>query len=39
MTRVLAAAFKHKTSTFSPLPTDLAAYGARCLRHGADVPA
>ncbi len=39
MTRILAAAFKHETNTFSPLPTDLAAYGARCLRHGAEVPA
>jgi microcystin degradation protein MlrC len=39
VTRVLAAAFKHETNTFSPLPTDLAAYGARCLRRGADVPA
>ncbi|MCB2005790.1 MAG: M81 family metallopeptidase [Rhodoferax sp.] len=39
MPRVLAAAFKHETNTFSPLPTDLAAYAARCLRHGADIPA
>lgn len=39
MTRILAAAFKHETNTFSPLPTDLAAYRARCLRHGADVAA
>ena len=39
MPRILAAAFKHETNTFSPLPTDLAAFGARCLRHGTDVPA
>lgn len=39
MPRLLAAAFKHETNTFSPLPTDLAAYRARCLRYGADVPA
>ncbi len=39
MPRVLAAAFKHETNTFSPLPTDLAAYRARCLRYGSDVPA
>ncbi|MCZ4317217.1 M81 family metallopeptidase [Comamonadaceae bacterium G21597-S1] len=39
MPRILAAAFKHETNTFSPLPTDLAAYAARCLRHGADIPA
>jgi len=39
MTRILSAAFKHETNTFSPLPTDLAAYNARSLRYGADVPA
>lgn len=39
MPRILAAAFKHETNTFSPLPTDLKAYAARCLRHGADIPA
>lgn len=36
--RILTAAFKHETNTFSPLPTDLAAYAARSLRYGADVP-
>ncbi len=39
MTRILTAAFKHETNTFSPLPTDLTSYAARCLRHGADIPA
>lgn len=39
MPRILTAAFKHETNTFSPLPTDLAAYRARCLRYGAEVPA
>ncbi len=39
MPRILTAVFKHETNTFSPLPTDLTAYGARCLRYGADVPA
>lgn len=39
MPRILTAAFKHETNTFSPLPTDLAAYTARSLRYGADVPA
>lgn len=39
MPRILTAAFKHETNTFSPLPTDLAAYKARSLRYGADVPA
>jgi microcystin degradation protein MlrC len=38
MPRILTAAFKHETNTFSPLPTDLAAYEARSLRYGADVP-
>ena len=37
MARILTAAFKHETNTFSPLPTDLKAYAARCLRHGAAV--
>ena len=36
--RILTAAFKHETNTFSPLPTDLAAYAARSLRCGDDVP-
>lgn len=39
MPRILTAAFKHETNTFSPLPTDLAAYAARSLLYGADVPA
>ncbi len=39
MTRILTAVFKHETNTFSPLPTDLASYAARCLRHGAEIPA
>jgi len=38
MARILTAAFKHETNTFSPLPTDLAAYAARSLRYGAEVP-
>lgn len=38
MARILTAAFKHETNTFSPLPTDLAAYAARSLRHGDEVP-
>jgi len=39
MSRILTAVFKHETNTFSPLPTDMAAYAARTLRYGADVPA
>ncbi len=39
MPRILTAAFKHETNTFSPLPTDLAAYAARSLLYGAAVPA
>lgn len=39
MHRILTAAFKHETNTFSPLPTDLAAYAARSLLYGAEVPA
>ena len=39
MPRILTAAFKHETNTFSHLPTDLAAYAARSLRYGAEVPA
>lgn len=38
MARILTAAFKHETNTFSPLATDLAAYAARSLRYGDDVP-
>ena len=38
MPRILTAAFKHETNTFSPLPTDLAAYAARSLLYGNDVP-
>ena len=37
MTRILCAAFKHETNTFSPLATDLKAYAARCLRRGAEI--
>ncbi|RMD63698.1 MAG: M81 family peptidase [Alphaproteobacteria bacterium] len=36
--RVLIAGFKHETNTFSKLPTDLAAYRARALHRGAEVP-
>lgn len=39
MARILTAAFKHETNTFSPLATDLKAYAARCLWYGPDVPA
>lgn len=37
--RILIAGFKHETNTFSKLPTDLAAYRARSLYRGAEVPA
>jgi microcystin degradation protein MlrC len=36
---VLIAGFMHETNTFSKLPTDLAAYRARSLYRGAEVPA
>lgn len=38
-TKVLIAGFMHETNTFSNLPTDLAAYRARSLYRGAEVPA
>jgi microcystin degradation protein MlrC len=36
---VLIAGFMHETNTFSKLPTDLAAYRARSLYRGGEVPA
>ncbi len=34
--RIVAAMMKHETNTFSPVPTDLARFGARGLRFGQD---